>query len=97
MSKRFKYLYTNSLHGYSISKFLSISGLKWTDLKDFESDNSSTGCVVVVAIEYPKKLYELHDDYPLDPDKIKIKRKIMINLFFKKIRKVTIFFLNLGL
>ena len=28
-------------------------------------------------IEYPKELWELHNDYPLAPDKIEIKKEIL--------------------
>ena len=30
-----------------------------------------------VDLEYPKQLQELHNDYPLAPDKIEIKRQIL--------------------
>ena len=32
------------------------------------------GCIWEVNLEYPKELHELHNDYPLAPDKLKIKR-----------------------
>ena len=31
--------------------------------------NSSKGCVLEVDLEYPKKSRELHNKYPLAPDK----------------------------
>ena len=37
--------------------------------------NSLKGC----ALEYPKELSKLHDDYPLAPDKIDVKREIVSN------------------
>ena len=45
--------------------------------------NSSKGCVLEVEIEYPKKLKELHDDYPLAPDKIEIKREMLSDYHLK--------------
>ena len=42
------------------------------DLNKYTS-NSSKGCVIEVNLEYPKGLRELHNDYPLAPDKIEIK------------------------
>ena len=38
--------------------------------------NSSKGCVLEVDLEYPKELRESHNDYPLVPDEIEIKREI---------------------
>ena len=45
-------------------------------LKDFGSNkcnkNSLKSCVLEVNFDYPKKLLELHNDYHLAPDKIRI-------------------------
>ena len=41
------------------------------------SSNNSKGCVLEVDLEYPKELRELPYDYPLAPDRIEIKRKIL--------------------
>ena len=59
-------------------KFLPTSGFKWIDPIEFDlnkyTSNSSKGCVLEVDLEYCKEFRELHNDYPLAPDKIKIKR-----------------------
>ena len=34
-------------------------------------------CVLETDLEYPKELHELHNDYPLAPDKIEIKREML--------------------
>ena len=64
-----------------MSKFLPTSRFIWIDPKEFGlkkyAINSSKGCVVKVDLEYSKELRELHNDYPLDPDKIEIKRKML--------------------
>ena len=56
-----------------MSKFLPTSGFKWIDLKELDlnkyTSNSLKGCVLEVNLEYPKELRELHNDYPLAPDK----------------------------
>ena len=46
------------------------------DLNKYTS-NSSKGCALEVNLEYPKELRELRNDYPLAPDKIIIKRKML--------------------
>ena len=38
-----------------------------------------TGCALKVDIEYLKELGELHNDYPLAPDEIEIKREMLSN------------------
>ena len=66
-----------------MSKFLLISDFKWIDPKDFDlnkyTSSSSKRCVLLVDLEYPKELWELHNDYPLAPDKIEIKKEILSN------------------
>ena len=80
-SKHIIYLDANNLYGYAMSKFLPTSGFKWIDPKEFDlnkyTSNSSKGCVLEVDLEYPKELRELHNDYPLVPDKIEIKREML--------------------
>ena len=71
----------NNLYGYAKSKFLATSGFKLIDPQDFGlnkyNSNSSKRCVLEVSLVYPKELRELHNDYPLAPDKIEIKREML--------------------
>ena len=75
-----------------MSKFLPTSGFKWIDPKEFDLNkytrNSLKGCVLEVDLEYPKELRELHNDYPLAPDKIKIKREMLPNYQLKNFKKL---------
>ena len=68
----------NNLYVSAISKFLPASGFKWIDPKEFDSNknssNSLKGCVLEVGLECPKELQELHNNYPLAPHKIEIKK-----------------------
>ena len=76
-----KNLDTNNLHGNAMSKFLQTNGFRWIDLKEFDlnkyTSNSSKGCFLEVDLEYSKELRELHNHYPLAPDKIEIKREML--------------------
>ena len=47
----------------------------WKPLSNKYSNNSSRGCVLEIDLRYPKKLRELHNDYPFVPDKIEIKKE----------------------
>ena len=64
-----------------MSTFLPTSGFKWIDPEEFNLNkytcNSSKGCVLEVNLEYPKELHELHNGYPLAPEKIEIKREML--------------------
>ena len=81
------YLDTKNLYGYAMCKFLPTSGFKWIDPKEFDlnkyANNSSKGCFLKVDLEYPKELHDLHNDYPLAPDKIEIKREVLSEYQFK--------------
>ena len=79
-SKHNVYLDVNNLYGYAMSQFLPTSGFKqidrWIQVFDLNkyASNISKGCVFKANLQYPKKLRELYNHYPLAPDKIEIKR-----------------------
>ena len=74
-----------------MSKFLATSRFKWIDPREFNLNkynrNSSKVCVFLniqnVDIEYAKELRELHNNNPLAPRKIEIKKEIMSNYQIK--------------
>ena len=43
------------------------------------TSNSLKGCVLEIDLEYPKELRELHNDYPLAPDNLEIKREMLFD------------------
>ena len=83
-SRHIIYLDANNLVGYAMSKFLPTSAFKWIDPKEFDlnkyTSNSLKGCVLEVDLEYPKELRELHNDYALAPDEIKLKEKCYLSI-----------------
>ena len=62
-------------------KFLSTRSFKWINPKECYLNEYTgicpKGCLREVDLEYPKELQELHNYYPLAPDKIEIKREIL--------------------
>ena len=76
-SNHITYLETNNLYDYAMLKILPTGGFKQIYLKEFDSNkyssNSLKGSVLEVDLEYPKELHELHNYYPLAPDKLEIK------------------------
>ena len=78
-----QYLDANNLYGWAMSKPLPT--LKW--MKDSELNIwEKTPCILEVDLEYPKELHDLHNDYPLAPERVKVNKteKLTPNLWDKK-------------
>ena len=72
----------NNLYECAMRQYFPIRNFKW--VKDFNKieqklmnikNNSSTGYVLQVDLEYPQELHDIHDDYPLAPEKINIRKE----------------------
>ena len=73
------YLDANDLYGRAMSQYLSYIGFKWLNQKEIDkfdvnliSENSFDGYILEVDLQYPDELHELHNDYPLAPEKLEI-------------------------
>ena len=83
-SKYIMYLDANNLYGWAMSQYLSTGGLRWLkqteidklDLNKYK-DNSKRGIILEVDLEYPKELHDLHNDYPIAAEKVKVKNEIL--------------------
>ena len=70
-SKSISYLDANDLYGWAMSKQLPTSGFEW--LTDDELDDwKHLSYILEVHLGYPEDLHNLHNDYPLTPERIKI-------------------------
>ena len=83
-SKYIAYLDTNNLYGWAISQYLRCSGFKWFNQKEINgfclnsvSQNSFLDYVLDVDLEYPSELHDLHNDYPIVPEKLEISENIL--------------------
>ena len=72
----------SNLYGCAMNQYLPISNFKWVkNIAKIEQklmnikNNSSTGYVLEVDLEYPQKLHDIHNDYPLAPEKINIPKE----------------------
>ena len=76
-----QYLDANNLYGGAMSKPLPTHDLKWMIEKEIENWRN-TPCILEVNLKYPKHLHDLHSDYPLAPERIKVNRveKLIPNL-----------------
>ena len=92
-SKYIMYLDANNLYGWAMSQYLPTGGFKWLSQKQIEkinlgkyTDDSKKGLILEVDLEYPKELHDLHNDYPLGPEKVKVTNE-MLSDYCKKIKK----------
>ena len=81
-----EYLDMNNLHGWAMSGYLPYGGFKWlksVDNSDVNSisEKSPVGYILNVDLKYPYKLHGLHNDYPLDPEKLEISYDLLSNYF----------------
>ena len=70
-----------------MSQYLPYSECKWLNQKEISdfclnsiSENSSIGYILEVDLEYPSELHDLHNDYPLAPEKLQISQ-IMLSKY----------------
>ena len=84
-SKYIQYLDANNLYGWAMSKPLPTHGFKWMKTSELETWELHS-CILEVDLEYPKKLHDLHNDYPLAPEQIVVNKfeKLIPNLWNKK-------------
>ena len=54
------------------------------DLGKYKTDGKK-GLILEIDLEYPQELHDLHNDYPVAPEKAKVSRKNMLSGYFKKI------------
>ena len=90
----FKYIMypdANNLYGWAMSQYLPTANFKWMtdkeiskiDLGKYKAD-SKNGLIVEVDLEYPQELHDMHNDYPVTPEKVKVSNN-MLSAYCKKI------------
>ena len=85
-SKYIMYLDANNLYGWAMSQYLPTGGFKWLaknqidkiDLAKYKED-SNKGLILEVDLEYPKELHDLHNNYPLAAEKVKVNKDMLSN------------------
>ena len=90
-SKYLMYLDANNLYGCAMSMKLPTHGFKWLTGGEMEKlfNNQvlqvweKIPCILVVDLEYPENLHDLHNDYPFCPERVECKngvKKLIPNL-----------------
>ena len=92
-SKYIMYLDANNLYGWAMSQYLPTGGFRWMTKKEIDTINlykykedSKKGLILEVDLDYPEDLHDLHNDYPLAPEKIKVTED-MLSEYSKEIVK----------
>ena len=68
-TKYITYLDANNLYGWAMCKPLPTSNFKWMDDGELMSWKKHA-CILEVDLEYPKEFHDLHNDYPLAPERL---------------------------
>ncbi|KAK3723060.1 hypothetical protein QZH41_008526 [Actinostola sp. cb2023] len=68
-----KYLDANNLYGWAMSEPLPTDGFKWMG-QDKLRHWHRYPCILEVDLEYPEKLRDLHDEYPLAPEHLTLNK-----------------------
>ena len=90
-SKYIMYLDANNLYGWAMSQYLPTGNFKWMtdkeiskiDLGKYKADGKK-GLILEVDLEYPQELHDIHNDYPVAPEKVKVSKN-MLSDYCKKI------------
>ena len=94
LSKYLMHVDENNLYGWAMSQKLPVHSFKWMSNQELENlfNNQivqvweKTPCILEVDLEYPEELHDLHNDYPLCPERIECKngvKKLIPNLWDK--------------
>ena len=72
----------NNLYGRAMSEYLPYEGFEWLkNVDEFNvmsiSEKSPIGYFLEVDLEYPDELHELHNDYPLAPEKLAVSSNML--------------------
>ena len=83
-SKYIMYLDANNLYGWAMSQYLPTGGFRWMTQKQIDKidlakykEDSEKGLILEVDLEYPEELHDLHNDYPLGPEKVRVSNDML--------------------
>ena len=73
------YFDCTNLYGYAMTQYLPFSNFHWLSEKEMSNlkiksipDKGCVGYILEVDLEYPECLHDLHNDYPVAPEKMSI-------------------------
>ncbi len=81
------YLDANNLYGWAMSKPLPVKNFRWMTDEEL-SQWENIPCFLEVDLEYPKELHDLHNEYPLAPERTRTNEKL-VKLAIGEIKNIT--------
>ena len=83
-SKYIMYLEANNLYGWAMSQYLPTGNFKWMTDKEISKidsakykENGKKELILEVDLEYPIELHDLHNDYPVAPEKLNVSTNML--------------------
>ena len=78
------YLDANNLYGWAMLQPLPTGDFDWMTQEEIDRldvkavpDDGEDGYILEVDLEYPPDLHNIHNDYPLAPERIKVSRDML--------------------
>ena len=76
------YLDKNNLYGWAMSEYLAYGEFEWLkNINELDvmsvNEKSEIGYILEADLKYPDELHELHNDYPLAPEKLAVMNDIL--------------------
>ena len=90
-SKYIMYLDANNLYDWAMSQYLPTGNFKWMTDKEISKIDlgmykayGKKELILEVGLEYPRELHNIHNDYPIAPEKVNLSND-MLSAYCKKI------------
>ncbi|XP_072039716.1 uncharacterized protein [Amphiura filiformis] len=80
-TKHIVYIDANNLYGWAMSQPLPVGDFEWMSTKELDNWREIP-CTLEVDLEYSKELHDLHNDFPLAPERLIVNKveKLIPNL-----------------
>ena len=83
-SKYIVYLDANNLYGWAMSQYLPTGNFRWMTDKEIKKidpgkyrADGKKGLILEVDLEYCQELHDLHNDYPIAPENVKVSNNML--------------------
>ena len=95
-SKYIMYLDANTLYGWATSQYVPTGNFRWMTDKEINKvdsakyeENGKKGLILEVDLEYPQEQHDLHNDYPVAPEKLNVPNNMLLGYCKKSLINIT--------
>ena len=88
------YLNANNFYGWAMSQYILAGNFRWMTDKEINKidlgkykTNGKKRLISEMNLEYPRELHDLHNDYPVAPEKAKVSKN-MLSGYCRKIAEI---------